>query len=70
MTDMRDERLRETGGLRRLLRRPELGAAAGTLLVMLFFGAVAGDSGLFSARGIVNFLEVSAHSASPWPSPC
>ena len=46
--------------LSRLLSRPELGAAAGAVLVLVFFAVVAGDSGLFSAKGIVNFLEVSA----------
>jgi simple sugar transport system permease protein len=56
----RDERLREIGLLRQALRRPELGAAAGCLLVLFFFAVFAGDSGLFSARGVVNFLEVSA----------
>jgi simple sugar transport system permease protein len=55
-----DERLRRTGLLGRALHRPELGAAAGTVLIFLFFAIVAGDSGLFSARGIVTFLEVSA----------
>ncbi len=55
-----DERVREISRLRRLLRRPELGAVAGTILIFLFFGLVAGDSGMFSARGITNFLEVSA----------
>ncbi len=56
----RDERLLESNWLTRLLRRPELGAVAGTLLVILFFLAVSGGSGLFSPKGIVNFLEVSA----------
>ena len=63
MTDItakRDERLRRTSFLAQALRRPELGAAAGTVLIFLFFAVVAGDSGLFSSRGIVNFLEVSA----------
>lgn len=55
-----DERLRKVSALSQALRRPELGAAAGTVLVMLFFAIFAGDSGLFSPRGIVNFLEVSA----------
>ena len=55
-----DERLRETPFVRKLLNRPELGAAAGALLVFLFFGIVAGDSGMFSLKGIMNFLEVSA----------
>jgi simple sugar transport system permease protein len=56
----RDERLREIGMMRQSLRRPELGAVAGFVLVILFFMVFAGDSGLFSARGTVNFLEVSA----------
>jgi simple sugar transport system permease protein len=60
MTERSDERVRDAGRMRQLLRRPELGAAAGMVLVLLFFGAVAGDSGLFSARGVVNFVEVSA----------
>src|SRR5262245_26856392 len=56
----RDERVREIGFTRHALRRPELGAAAGCVLVLIFFAIFAGDSGLFSARGVVNFLEVSA----------
>ncbi len=55
-----DERIAETPLLKRLMARPELGAVAGTILVFLFFAAVAGNSGLFSAPGIINFLEVSA----------
>jgi simple sugar transport system permease protein len=55
-----DERVAETPLLKRLMARPELGAVAGTILVFLFFAAVAGNSGLFSAPGIINFLEVSA----------
>jgi simple sugar transport system permease protein len=45
--------------LARILRRPELGALAGTVLVFLVFGITAGDSGLFSLMGITNFLQVS-----------
>jgi simple sugar transport system permease protein len=56
----RDERVREIGFARQAMRRPELGSAAGCVLVLLFFLVFAGDSGLFSARGVVNFLEVSA----------
>lgn len=44
----------------RILRRPELGALGGTFLVFTVFGIWAGDSGLFSVPGIVNFLQVSA----------
>ncbi len=50
----------QTPLVRKLMARPELGALAGTMLVFIFFGVVAGGSGLFSARGIINFLQVSA----------
>ncbi len=46
--------------LAKLLRRPELGALAGTLLVILFFAGFAGNTGLFTARGLVNVLQISA----------
>src|SRR5918994_2039676 len=55
-----DERVAETPLLKKLMARPELGAIAGAILVFVFFAAVAGGSGLFSAPGIINFLEVSA----------
>ncbi len=55
-----DERLRPASQLTRLLRRPEFGALAGTFLVILAFAIFAGDSGLFTSRGIINVLQVSA----------
>ena len=55
-----DERLKETPLIRRLMIRPELGAVAGAILVLLFFAIVAGRSGMFSMLGVVTFLEVSA----------
>jgi simple sugar transport system permease protein len=55
-----DERVRRVSAWKKLLARPELGAVAGTIIVYLFFAAVAGNSGMFSAKGILNFLEVSA----------
>ena len=33
----------------------------GSILVFIFFGIVAGDTGMFSAYGTINFLEVSAN---------
>ena len=48
------------GFLGRLLKRPELGAVAGTVLVLVLFALTAGSSGLFSPKGVVNFMEVSA----------
>src|SRR3546814_14103282 len=55
-----DERLRRSALLGKFLRRPELGAVGGAVLVFLFFGVVAGRTGMFSPLGIINFLEVSA----------
>jgi simple sugar transport system permease protein len=46
--------------LARLLRRPELGALSGVILIYAIFFAVARDSGMFSIEGIVNILQVSA----------
>jgi simple sugar transport system permease protein len=55
-----DERVLTVPLLSRLIQRPELGALAGTILVLIFFAVVAGNSGMFSSQGILNFLEVSA----------
>ena len=55
-----DERLVKTSLLQKLMRRPELGAVGGTILVFAFFGVVADDTGMWSARGIISFLEISA----------
>jgi len=59
-TTTMDERVSRTPLVRKLMARPELGAVAGTILVFVFFAIVAGGSGLFSAPGILNFLEVAA----------
>jgi simple sugar transport system permease protein len=59
-TTAADERLQRTPWLRRVMARPELGAVAGTILVFVFFAFVAGGSGMFTALGVINFLEVSA----------
>lgn len=58
-TELKPER-RRTARFSRLFRRPELGALGGTILVLAVFGVWAGDSGLFSVPGIVNFLQVSS----------
>jgi simple sugar transport system permease protein len=50
-----DERLRDTSLLTRLMRRPELGAAAGLVLVTIFFLSTA-DSSMFSLAGVMNIL--------------
>lgn len=55
-----DERLRHRGLLRRLLNRPELGAAAGAVIVWIFFAIRAGDTGFLSVDGTASYLAVSA----------
>jgi simple sugar transport system permease protein len=56
-----DDRVRAVSPLRKLMSRPEFGALAGTLLVMLIFGISAGGSGMFSPEGIVNWSTVAAY---------
>src|SRR5690348_10713979 len=53
-------RIRKTSFLARLLRRPELGALSGVILIYAIFFALAGDSGMFTIEGIINILQVSA----------
>jgi len=56
----KDERIKETSGLRKALIRPELGAIVGTIAVFVFFIVFAGDSGMFNAQGVLNWSTVSA----------
>ncbi len=55
-----DERLREVSFLSKQLNKPELGAISGALLVFVFFGITAGDTGMFAPDGILNWSTVSA----------
>ena len=58
-----DERMVQTGFITRLLRRPELGALAGAIVVWVFFGflAVIGTApGFLTWRGTFSYLEVAA----------
>ena len=57
---IQDERLKKVSNLKILLNRPELGALGGSILVFIFFGIVAGDTGMFSAYGMLNFLNKRA----------
>jgi simple sugar transport system permease protein len=56
-----DERVRQVGGLQKLLSRPEFGALAGALLVLMVFGGTAGGSGMFSAEGVINWATVAGY---------
>ena len=54
-----DERVRHVSLATRTMRRPELGAVAGLVLVTLFFVAVANPA-MFSLAGIMNFMAPAA----------
>ncbi|MFT0533030.1 ABC transporter permease [Castellaniella hirudinis] len=56
-----DERIRSVGFLQKLLMRPEFGALSGTLLITLMFIIVAGDAGMFSMEGIINWATVAGY---------
>jgi simple sugar transport system permease protein len=56
----RDERVREVGPLSRLLSRPELGAAAGLILVWIFFAVVAFDNNFVSWTATASILNRAA----------
>ena len=53
---IQDERLREVSLLTKIMRRPELGALAGLILVTIFFLSTA-DSSMFTLAGIMNILS-------------
>lgn len=55
-----DERLTSESFLRKLLKRPELGAVGGAIAVWLFFVTIAGDSGFLTLKGTATYLEVAA----------
>src|SRR4029453_7818017 len=56
-----DERLRKSSWISTLLKRPEFAAISGTVLVFAIFALTAGDSGMFRADGVINWLQVSAY---------
>lgn len=62
-TSHNDERVRDVSKIKNLLNRPDFGAMSGVILVFIFFGMVAGDSGMFAADGIMNWSTVSAQLA-------
>lgn len=58
-SDKTDERIRRESALKKLLRRPELGAISGAILVWIIFALAAGDR-FVSLRGSANFLAVAS----------
>jgi simple sugar transport system permease protein len=53
-------RIRRAPLLARALRRPELGALSGVILIYLLFFVMARDSGMFTVEGGINILSVAA----------
>ena len=58
-----DERVKEESNFKKMLMRPELGSICGVILVFSFFLMVAGDSGMFSSEGVLNWTIVSSQFA-------
>ncbi|MGV6806155.1 MAG: ABC transporter permease [Ruegeria sp.] len=54
-----DERVKKEPFLTKLMKRPELGAIAGAILVFIFFAITADDS-MFTLAGIMNFMTPAA----------
>ncbi len=57
-----DERLEQASALQRVFRRPSSGALLGLVIVLGLFAFIANPA-MFAARGVVNWLEVSAQLA-------
>jgi simple sugar transport system permease protein len=58
-TEPADERIQKVSPLARLMKRPELGALSGLVLVTAFF-AVTADPVMFSLAGVINFMTPAA----------
>lgn len=56
---MADERIKSESFATRLMKRPELGAIGGVILVTIFF-LITADSSMFTLSGIINFLTPAA----------
>lgn len=55
-----DERVGRVSPIRRMLNRPEVGAAIGAVAVWIFYAVYAGDRGFVTLRGTAAYLEVAA----------
>ena len=59
-----DERLRKTSFLTEAMRRPELGALAGLILVIIFFLFTA-NSSMFTLSGVMTILAARLAARHP-----
>lgn len=55
----KDERLKDESPMAQLMKRPELGAIAGVILVLIFF-LVTADSAMFTLAGFMNYMSPAA----------
>jgi simple sugar transport system permease protein len=60
VVDVVDERLGRQSWYQRLLTRPDFGAIAGVILVLVFFVFTAGGTGMFASDGILSWMTVTA----------
>ncbi len=56
---VQDERIKDASFVQKLMRRPELGALAGLVIVTVFFLFTA-DSTMFTLAGVMNFMSPAA----------
>lgn len=56
-----DERIQQVARYKRLFGRPEFASISGAVLVFIFFGLAAGNSGMFNLDGIINWSQVAAY---------
>lgn len=54
-----DERIKSEPFFAKLMKRPELGAIAGVILVVIFF-AITADGAMFTLSGVMNFMTPAA----------
>lgn len=56
-----DERVAQIAWYKKFFSRPEFASISGAVLVFMFFGFAAGDSGMFNLDGVVNWGQVAAY---------
>ncbi|CDG83613.1 ABC transporter permease [Janthinobacterium agaricidamnosum] len=56
-----DERVGQVTWFKRLFGRPEFASISGAILVFLFFGLTAGNSGMFNLDGVINWSQVASY---------
>lgn len=60
VTSVPDERVARSGALTRLMRRPEIGALMGAIVVYIFFSAIDTTGNFFGINGAARWTDVAA----------